>query len=74
MSILDALFFKYFGPVFIKEDSDAESFVEKMKSLSSRASGKIKDKIDAINPKTQTSYLIIFAICGLIIPKDLIIA
>lgn len=46
MSILDALFFKYFGPVFIKEDSDAESFVEKMKSLSSRASGKIKDKID----------------------------
>ena len=46
MSILDALFFKYFGPVFIKEDSDAESFVEKMKSLSSRTSGKIKDKID----------------------------
>lgn len=46
MSILDALFFKYFGPVFIKEDSDAESFIEKMKSLSSRASGKIKDKID----------------------------
>ncbi len=46
MSILDALFFKYFGPVFIKEDSDAESFIEKMKSLSSRASGKLKDKID----------------------------
>lgn len=46
MGIIDALFFKYFGPVFIKEDSDAESFVEKMKSLSSRASGKIKDKID----------------------------
>lgn len=46
MSILDALFFKYFGPVFIKEDSDAESFVEKMKSLSTRASGKLKDKID----------------------------
>ena len=46
MSILDALFFKYFGPVFIKEDSDAESFIEKMKSISSRAFGKIKDKID----------------------------
>lgn len=46
MGILDALFFKYFGPVFIKEDSDAESFIEKMKSLSARASGKIKDKID----------------------------
>ena len=46
MSILDALFFKYFGPVFIKENSDAESFIEKMKSLSSRAFGKIKDKID----------------------------
>lgn len=46
MGIIDALFFKYFGPVFIKEDSDAESFIEKMKSLSARASGKIKDKID----------------------------
>ena len=46
MSILDALFFKYFGPVFIKEDSDAEAFIEKMKSLSTRASGKLKDKID----------------------------
>ena len=46
MGIIDALFFKYFGPVFIKEDSDAESFIEKMKSLSSRASGKLKDKID----------------------------
>ena len=46
MGIIDALFFKYFGPVFIKEDSDAESFIEKMKSLSSKASGKLKDKID----------------------------
>lgn len=46
MGIIDALFFKYFGPVFIKEDSDAESFIEKMKSLSTRASGKLKDKID----------------------------
>ena len=46
MGIIDALFFKYFGPVFIKEDSDAESFIEKMKSLSLRASGKLKDKID----------------------------
>ena len=48
MGIIDALFFKYFGPVFIKEDSDAESFIEKMKSLSSRASGKLKEKIDDI--------------------------
>ena len=46
MGIIDALFFKYFGPIFVKEDSDAESFIEKMKSLSSRASGKLKDKID----------------------------
>lgn len=46
MGIIDALLYKYFGPVFIKEDSDTESFIEKMKSLSSRASGKLKDKID----------------------------
>ena len=46
MSILDALLYKSFGPVFIKENSDAESFIEKMKALSSKASGKVKDKID----------------------------
>lgn len=46
MGILDAIFNKYFGPVFIKENSDAEEFVEKMKSLSARASDKLKDKID----------------------------
>ena len=49
MSILDALLYKSFGPVFIKENSDAESFIEKMKALSSKASGKVKDKIDVIN-------------------------
>ena len=46
MSILDALLYKSFGPVFIKENSDAESFIEKMKALSSKASGKVKDKIE----------------------------
>ncbi len=46
MSILDALLYKPFGPVFIKENSDAESFIEKMKALSSKASGKIKEKIE----------------------------
>lgn len=46
MGILDALFFKYFGPVFIKENSDAEVFIEKMKNLSARASGKLKEKIE----------------------------
>ena len=46
MSIIDAFLYKYFGPVFIKEDCDAESFIEKMKSRSSRTSGKLKDKID----------------------------
>lgn len=46
MGILDAIFNKYFGPVFIKENSDAEEFVKKMKSLSTRASGKLKDKIE----------------------------
>ena len=46
MGIIDALFYKYFGPVFIKEDSDVEPYIEKMKSLSARASGKLKEKID----------------------------
>ena len=46
MGIIDAIFFKYFGPVFIKEDSDVKPYIEKMKSLSSRATGKLKDKID----------------------------
>lgn len=46
MGIIDSLFYKYFGPVFIKEDSDVEPYIEKMKSLSARASGKLKEKID----------------------------
>ena len=46
MGIIDAIFFKYFGPVFIKEDSDVKPYIEKMKSLSSRATGKLKGKID----------------------------
>ena len=46
MSILDALLYKSFGPVFIKENSDAETFIAKMKDLSSKASGKVKEKIE----------------------------
>ena len=46
MSILDALLYKSFGPVFIKENSDAEAYIEKMKDLSLKASGKVKEKIE----------------------------
>ena len=46
MGFIDAIFNKYFGPVFVKESSDAEDFIEKMKSLSARADGKLKDKIE----------------------------
>ena len=46
MSVLDALLYKSFGPVFIKEDSGTESFIDKMKGLSSRANGKLKEKIE----------------------------
>ena len=46
MGIIDSFFNKRIGPVFLKENSEAESFIEKMKSLSGRASGKIKDDID----------------------------
>jgi hypothetical protein len=47
MSILDALLYKHFGPVFVKENSDAENFIEKMKTLSAKASGKLKEKIES---------------------------
>lgn len=46
MSILDSIFSKYFGPVFIKEGSDAEEFIGKMKALSAKAEGSLKSKID----------------------------
>lgn len=46
MSILETIFNKYFGPVLVKEGSDAEGFIEKMRSLSAKSSGKLKDKID----------------------------
>lgn len=46
MSVLDALLYKSFGPVFIKEDSETESFIDKMKRLSARANGKLKEKIE----------------------------
>lgn len=46
MSILETIFNKYFGPVLVKEGSDAEDFIVKMKSLSDKSSGKLKEKID----------------------------
>lgn len=46
MSVLDALLYKSFGPIFIKEDSETESFIDKMKGLSARAHGKLKEKIE----------------------------
>lgn len=48
MSLLGSLFNKYFGPVFVKEDSDAEELVAKMKMLLAKASGMLKEKIDAL--------------------------
>ena len=50
MGIIDAIFNKYFGPVFVKESGDAEDFIEKMKSLSAKADGKLKDKIEKEKP------------------------
>lgn len=40
------LFQKKIGTVFLKEESDAEEFVEKMKELSANASGDLKDEIE----------------------------
>ena len=64
MSIIDALLYKYFGPVFIKEDYETESFIAKMKGLSAKASGKLKEKIDeqivnaeyGLNGEKQIAY------------------
>ena len=46
MSIIDAFFNKRLGPVFLKENSDAENFIAKMKTLSERASGSLKSEIE----------------------------
>ncbi|MBR6943951.1 MAG: NERD domain-containing protein [Fibrobacter sp.] len=46
MSIIDAFFNKRIGPVFLKENSDSENFIAKMKTLSERASGNLKNEID----------------------------
>ena len=40
------LFTKKIGPVFLKESSDAESFIEKMELLKARSSGDLKENID----------------------------
>ena len=40
------LFQKKIGPVFLKEDSDAELFIEKMRVLSGRADGELKQEIE----------------------------
>ena len=46
MSLLDSLFGNHPGPVFLKESGEAEFFVERMKGLSAKATGELKEKID----------------------------
>ena len=40
------LFQKKIGPVFLKEDSEAEVFINKMTDLSNKATGRFKEEID----------------------------
>ena len=40
------LFKRKIGPIFLKESSDAELFIEKMEELKTRSSGSLKDDID----------------------------
>ena len=40
------LFTKKFGPVFLKESSDAEAYIEKLKVLSDKAQGSLKQEIE----------------------------
>ena len=46
MGIIDSFFNKRIGTVFLKEDSESEIFIDKMKKLSERASGSLKNDID----------------------------
>lgn len=46
MSLLDSLFGKRLGPVFVKDASDTSDYIGKLKFLSSKASGSLKDKIE----------------------------
>ena len=46
MSILDAVLNKSFGPVFVKENTESEIFLKKMKTLSAQADSKLKAKIE----------------------------
>lgn len=41
-----SLFTKKIGPVFLKEDSDAQVFIEKMQALQATTSGEVRQKID----------------------------
>lgn len=40
------LFTKKIGPVFLKENSDAEAYIEKLKELSEKAQGSLKQEIE----------------------------
>ena len=40
------LFTKKIGPVFLKENSDAEAYIEKLKELSEKAEGALKQEIE----------------------------
>lgn len=40
------LFTKKIGPVFLKENSDAEAYIEKLKTLSEKAQGSLKQEIE----------------------------
>ncbi len=41
-----SIFQRKFGPIFLKEDSEAFDFVEKMKKIAPAAPGELKEKID----------------------------
>lgn len=41
-----SIFSKKIGPVFLKETSDAQIFIEKMQSLQEKATGEVKQKIE----------------------------
>ena len=47
------LFTKKIGPVFLKENSDAEAYIEKLKELSEKAQGSLKQEIEKQIAYTQ---------------------
>ena len=44
-----SLFTKKIGPIFLKESSSAEKYIDKLQTLSTKAKGNMKDEIERLH-------------------------